>query len=156
MFKPGDVVTDLDPESMYFGKQGEVLSVQNCFWEPPEVLVRFARELYMGYLEKDECIFGVSSIYRPDELRLDEDWEPEAYAQRIFGGNWHHVRTLKASLDKSEPCMVEGCPCNQKEVSWVNIWGTVINVYVCEDHARYFKKYSCMDAFPHRKSKQSA
>ncbi len=151
MLKPGDIVTDLDPQSMYKGKQGVVRSVQFCFWDPPEVLVRFDRELYPFYLGDDECPNGVCDIYPPHELRLDEDWEPQVYARRIFKNNWHSLSTLKKPLNHNTLCMVEGCPHYQTKIAWVNIWGSVSNVYVCKEHAREYKKYSCMDIFPHRR-----
>ncbi len=152
MLKAGDVVTDVWRESATRGKQGLVADVQLRFWDEPEILVAFDVEDFPYHLDHfeqmNEKIFFICSA---DHLRRDEDWAPEVYARRKFGSLFHSVRTLKAKLDPDKLCMVEGCPHNQTQVSWINIWGSVLNVYVCTEHAQHYETWSCMDSFPMRK-----
>jgi hypothetical protein len=143
-------VTDIDPSSIFEGKQGEVVGVQFRFWQPAEIRVKFDRNLdpyQVGYgmVEKDPVF-----LYSRKELRKDSDWTPETYARRKFGKYWHSISVRKSPLDPTQLCCVEDCPHTQKHVVWVNIWGTVINVYLCDEHAKYYRYWSCMDSFPHR------
>lgn len=152
MLKPGDIVTDRSRDHITFGKQGEVIGVQLRFWEEPEILVKFDRACFpfdLGqYNHMDETINFVVDI---DVLALNEDWEPDVYAKRVFGDRWHSVRTYAKKFDATKPCMVENCPHNQTDAVWINIWGTVFNVYICKEHATHYRKWSCMDSFPFRK-----
>ena len=152
MFKPGDVVTDLNPRSYSHKKQGQVVNVQLCLWGPPEVLVCFFPEITdspgFDYPDDEREYY----LYAPEQLRLDPDWKAEVYAKRHFGTRWHSVNTLKAALDQKQPCMVEDCPESQQERVWINIWGTVYDVFVCRNHAKHYRYYSCMDSFPFRKT----
>lgn len=150
MLKPGDIVTDLARDSVFKGKQGLVINVQLYFWEPPEITVCFDRDFYPYFLETGDETKTVTCICEEEDLRLDADWEPEAYAERFFKGCYHSVSTHKRKLDLNTLCMVDGCPHTQTTERWINIWGSVFNVYLCPDHAGHYKKYSCMDSFPFR------
>ena len=150
MLKPGDVVTDLDRNSMFWEKQGQVEHVQLCFWTPPEVTVRFDRELYPYSLGFDEHVDGVRFVYRERDLRHDIDWEPKVYAERYFKGDWNTVFTTPVPLDPAKPCMAEGCPHTQVKTLWINECGNVANVHVCAEHAKLYTKYPRMDSFPWR------
>lgn len=154
--KTDDVVTDIDPESSFHEIQGQVVRIQYCFWDPPEVLVRFDRELFPEQFDilRPDHEDTVYEIYELGELRKDKDWEPEVHARRLFGNRYHTINTLRASLDPGKPCMVDECPHNQDKVIWVNICGSVCNVYVCDEHARHFQTWSCMDAFPWRQVRE--
>ena len=154
MIKPGNVVTDIDPESRFEGKQGEVEDVQCCLWDPPEILVRFDRFLESSFLsrrEEDEKF--VRFIYEEHELHVDTDWAPEMYARRKFGSKFHSICTCSHPLDTTALCMVDECPYNQEKIVWINIWGTVLNVYVCTRHAKFYEVYSCGDSFPWRRDR---
>lgn len=151
-FKTGGIVTDIDPTSYMRGQQGEVVHVQLRFWEPPYIVVRFENSQDLFCFIITENPQGMFFGYVPSELRLDTEWKPEYYAHKLFGKKWHSVATLKVPLDPKKPCMVEECECKQEVVNWVNVWGSVFNVYLCAKHSAYYKMYSCMDSFPHRKT----
>jgi hypothetical protein len=153
MIRPGNIVTDMDPESRFQGKQGEVEEVQYCFWSSPEILVRFERflETFRPWQESGEDEKFVRFLYDELELRIDADWTPEMYAKRRFGDRFHSLRVYNQSLNISEFCMVDNCSHNQVKVVWINIWGTVMNVYVCDEHSKHYQVYSCGDSFPWRK-----
>ncbi len=149
MLKPGDIVTDRNRQSRFYKEQGQVQSVQLRFWEPPEVLVLFpvwARQRALWFDDGDDECF----LCQPEELRLDQDWQPEVYANRYFGGRWHSVSTPLKPLDPSALCRVEGCPQGQRFRVWINIWGSVYEVFLCAVHARHYRHFSCMDSFPFR------
>lgn len=150
MLKPGDVVTDLEKNSIFCGKQGLVLGIQLRFWRGPTVIVRFDRELYPYYLSEDECPNGIYKLYYPTSLRKDEDWEPEVYARRLFGERFHLTSVLKERLNSDNLCLVEGCSWKQQKTIWFNVWGTVYNAHVCMKHASKFHG-RCGDTFPWRK-----
>lgn len=153
MLKPGNVVTDLDPNSVFEGEQGEVLSVQMCIWDPPEVLVRFDEDLRRKLFiwDRESYKEGILETYTERELRHDPDWTPERYANRHFPRQWHHVQMLTRPLNQTDLCMVDGCTHHQAQIAWINIWGTVLNAFVCTEHARYYRRWSYMDSFPWRK-----
>ena len=151
LFKPGDIVTDNDEESVYKGKQGEVISCQLCFWSPPDVLVRFDQVIDPFSLEYDMCPNDLLVIYRPDQLVTNKDWKPELYARRLFGRHWRCVYAIKSQLDPTALCMVENCSAHQTKTAWFNIWGSVCNAHVCDTHAESYNGY-CMDSFPWRKA----
>lgn len=155
MFKQGDIVTVMEPESTRHEEQGRVAEVQLCFWEPPEVLVCFDRERPLSYLTLEPPAID-SRVYRPNQLRRDDDWRPEVYADRLFRDRWHHISCHPEALDPAKPCMHADCPELQAEVVWINIWGSVFNVYVCPGHAKHHRRYPCMDSFPFRQNTQEA
>lgn len=147
MLRPGNIVTDLEAASCYYEKQGLVVNVQLRLWEAPEVTVRFDRELFPYHLSDDECLNGIFTVYHPDLLRADNDWEPEVYARRLFKNDWHSLTTLVLSLNSEDPCMVEGCAHRQERTAWFNIWGTVCNAHLCEHHATHYHG-RCGESFP--------
>jgi len=159
VLKPGDIVTDVAENSCLYNMQGEVIMVQLNFWDPPTVLVQFHSrtlpEYYIFTRNRDRAHeptppnFYIEE-YAPDELRLDTDWNPSVIARRIFGTMHHSVYTIKIPFDSTKLCMVKDCVHTQKYVVWVNIHGSVMNVYVCEAHFTYYTKRSCMDSFPLR------
>lgn len=152
--EPGHIVTDHNQESCYYQEQGEVIRVQICFWGPPEVLVRFDRDPQEYYLS-DQKWEKTYAVCRPRDLRRNDDWAPQVHARRRFGTRFHVVQTRIGPLNRDEPCLVAECPNHQEERVWINIWGTVMDVYVCAEHARHYRRWSCMDSFPWR-PRQSA
>ena len=150
MLKPGNIVTDREHDSMLRGKQGVVVRVQLRLWGDPEITVRFDRKLYPYHLRDDECPDGIFEVYRPRSLRIDSDWEPEVYADRLFRNRWHSIRVMEAPLNADSLCLVEGCCNRQQQTIWFNIWGSVCNAHVCAEHAKEYQGM-CGDSFPWRK-----
>ncbi len=153
---PGDIVRDIDRGSIFHNKQGLVVEVQLRFWRPPQILVRFdRRDSLMFYSAHDERERNSNWEYYmcpARELRREPDWDPEYYANKHFGTMWRTVAVLKARLSPRKRCMVDECSHEQAEIVWINIWGSVCNVYLCTAHAAHYKRWSCMDMFPYRPS----
>jgi hypothetical protein len=154
--KPNDIVTCMDRDSFFYERQGVVRRVQlRLLGEDPEVAVFFDKESCVDSLRREEWENGAEEIFSPGLLRRDDDWEPRTYADRLFSRCWHTVRVVRKPPDPELPCQVEGCCSKQERVIWVNIWGTVLNTHVCDDHAEQF--HGCrLDSFPWRKEASAA
>ncbi len=160
MFKPGDIVTDVNPENVFYEKQGQVVCVQLRFWEEPEVWVMFGRTLYPYSLPPkggDDRAKFLYFQFEEKDLKLEDGKMARAYhamrkAQTIFGEKWHSLELHRNSLDQTKKCMENACGSKQTEEVLVNVWGTVRNVFLCEHHAVTYRKYPCMDAFLFDKS----
>ncbi len=155
LLRPGDIVTDIDRESMFQDEQGEVVKVQLRLWgRPPEVLVRFDGELDLWDFNdtKPEWVYD---IYPPKDLRLDPSWkDPDRFIvkelKRIYGRHAHSYSLKPQPLNPDKLCDVEGCEHKQTKAGWFNCYGSVSQIYVCSTHATHYRKWSCGDIFPWR------
>lgn len=152
---PEDIVTDLDNESVFFGKQGRIIKIQLRFWGEPEVIVWFDRKdcpdnFFLG--DEDNHEEGVYVEHQLHFLEKNEDWEPDIYARRFFGTHWHTTCKNIHPLTPEKLCQVSKCSSYQSKTIWFNIWGSVCNAHVCTEHARAYHRM-CGDSFPWREPK---
>jgi hypothetical protein len=144
----GDVVTVL-LDCGYKGKQGEVVAVVHDRDEDGPVVVRFDKHDHFRYFGPDDKVPDIR--FQESDLRRDQHWSIEVLARRLFNQMWHSLQYFKDPLDPTKACMHEGCDQMRSRRIAVNIWGTVCEADVCDQHSeRYHGKM--VELFPWRKA----
>ena len=142
----GDIVTVRCPKSTFDGAQGEVVKVLPES-EEEDVMVKLgpAKSYLVGHCLTEEE--GWIAFYEKD-LRKDEDWDWENRVILTFGkNNWHTVFTKKEKFVPDQPCDHRDCDQLTTRRILVNVWGSVIEHDVCEQHAKHYNG-KCVDEFP--------
>ena len=83
-------------------------------------------------------------------LDVVNDFPVEIKAERLFGNTYMRLFVLDKPLDKSSECKHKDCTQKVGKRAMVNIWGSVYEVDVCDDH---FVEYNghLIDDFPWKK-----
>lgn len=80
----------------------------------------------------------------------ESDSLPAMRANRKFGPNkWHTVNYYSEPFQPGTPCQHDGCDVLAAARIMVNIWGSVCEVDVCEEHRSFDGKL--LDEFPWKK-----
>jgi len=144
-FQISDIVTVVKEDSFLRNEQGEVIGTEDKDTET-EIIVFFGEEVsIIDYVTTDgKKIF----YFGPDELRKEIDWNPEVKANRTFGHSmWHTVRYDKSPLGPDDECDIKGCPDRPSKRGMINIWGTVYELNLCDEHHEHYNG-KCMDDIP--------
>ncbi|MFQ5661840.1 MAG: hypothetical protein ACE5F2_01130 [Candidatus Paceibacteria bacterium] len=148
--KIGNIVTIVSEDSVFDGKQAEVVEIEDDGNEDGNIGVKLSSrdEYLLGYCsDESEKIIR----FKEDELRVDKDWGIEIKACNLFGKNmWHHLYVMKEEFVSGKDCIHENCKEKTTRRILVNIWGSVYEFDTCDAHAeRYHGK--CVDDFPVKK-----
>jgi hypothetical protein len=153
MLKKGTIVTILAPKSDFNGKQGEIVS-----WDEKNKLYiiklnpRFEYLVGAGLSGDDKYV-----RFEETELRTEDDWEPLNKVHTLFGRDmWHTVEYSESKFVPGEECCHQGCHKKASRRIMVNVWGTVLEEDVCDEHAKMYHG-KCIDGpFPNKPPKQQA
>jgi hypothetical protein len=94
--------------------------------------------------EQGDCIhydIGGCSCF---EFVTEANATPEMRANRLFPRHWNQIYTRKAPFVAGQRC--DACQSPTTSRILVNIWGTVVEYDVCEEHASYHGQM--VDDFP--------
>ncbi len=139
----GDPVTVINAKSAHKGEQGIVTMLGSAAKKLVGVDFGPSNGWQLGL---HECIY-----MKEKELRKDNDLAPENRVKRVFrSDSWHRLYTLKTPFSLENDCMHEGCEKKAVLRALVNLWGSIHDFDVCEDHADWHGKYA--DVFPVKRS----
>lgn len=153
MLEKDDFVTVIDEDNYYFKDQGTIINIHKD--DHPEGPIEVAIERLRLRYKKIKTLSGpfhnlFNNEYKfrffPEQLEISEISD-ETMSKRLFGDMFHSLISLKDPLDESKKCMAEGCEKKQKIKSFINFWGTVYPVYLCDScHERWNGK--CTESLP--------
>ena len=145
--KVGSIVTIVNSNTIFNGKQGQVVKIRkkatgpNCGIVFPECETR---HLY-GYGEYKKDIVESFDL---SNLRIDDDWRFDVKANNLFGKRfWHHYIRCDKPIDQTIPCPIKNCKNNQSHRALINVWGVVHEFDCCEHHFQEFNG-NCRDSLP--------
>lgn len=144
-----NIVTVTMEGSYLMGQQGEVVEiVEDGDEDGPVGVLFYPVQLFHHTSRREERIVR----FQRDELRIDPHWSAKSRAWQLFPNSYHSTVSLKFPFSTRNSCMYEGCehPVARRVV--VNIWGTVIERDVCQQHSYWEGK--CAESFPAKKNWQ--
>ena len=150
MIKKDDVVTILNEELLFHECQGQVVEIVDDGDPDGNIGVKIGPkdEYLLGYCWNED---QKTVRFTEDELRVDQDWCIENKIIALYGRDrWHHAYSLGEPLNTEKECMHEDCPDKCKQRIMVNIWGSVYEIDVCDNHAKKWHGM-CADSFPFKK-----
>jgi hypothetical protein len=149
------IVTVVGEETSFTNYQGLVLDVRSGH-EPEDgsIAVFFNKEVepekFSNWIDvrewrgKDPTPKDYKNCPRvvcflPNELRVEQRWSSKTLMGRTFGSGlharWHSFSHPKRPLVPNvHLCHLQDCPSglHATQSAFINVWGTVIEVYVCE------------------------
>ncbi len=130
----GNIVTIVSRFSQYNGKQGEVVEINHDDKNEDGAFgVRFHRSQMLNHVSSPEdCIVR----HRRNELQIDQDWNVESRALRVYGRMYHTTYSLCFDFSPKNPCMREGCTAHAVKRCVFNCWGSVFERDWCTEHAK--------------------
>jgi hypothetical protein len=127
----GQLVKVVSKETLYFEKFGEVVEISNGSKEDGSIGIRFdIDDLFYAVSSEENCVVR----FKPQELSVVTDTPVQYLAKKLFRNLYHSTRELSFSFSPKNFCMYEGCQNKATKRAVTNIWGTVIEVDVCDEH----------------------
>jgi len=150
MIAAGDVV-EITNESAFNGMQGEVVTVDSKKEPgyPIEVKMHEKYRYMFGLpLGRDHDYMHLS--FTEKELEKRNDWDIELRCYRLFKNMYHRIYIFNSPFNPHNICCIQGCQENNSQRILVNIWGSVGELDVCEQHASQYHG-KCVESVPVKK-----
>ena len=146
----GSIVTVITDDTRVCGDQGIVVDINSDYCpEDGPIAVFFDKEVYYHKfwdMTEAKKWKGVPTLenyrscprifcFRREDLKVEERFSPYVLAARLFGRNrFHSSNSWNFPLiPGTHACQMKGCESGvATELTLVNIWGTVCEVYTCK------------------------
>ncbi len=157
MLEKGDIVKDTSSDSVFYGKQGEVVRV----YSNGTTMVRFPVFMIPSHMYVwDNERKPITVWYKGkevDDLVVEEHWDEEALtiwrAEQIWPRFHHSVYVNKEPFREGSECMVADCMNVAIKRGLINFVGGVYPVDMCQDHCDCWDE-KAVETFPDLKPSQ--
>ncbi len=141
--KPGDDVLIIVPDDDYFhGADGVVKSIGD-----EKVTVEFGKEYYSIFSHMGRYNETTEEFESNELQKFDIVYHLEIKATRIYGrDHFHHLYQIPYRFSPKNDCMHHDCTKKSTKRIIFNVWGSVCEYDVCDEHAKSNDGY-CGDEF---------
>lgn len=132
--KPTDNVLIVVPDTHDFHKAyGKVKKVI-----ADQVLVSFGLEFSDLFRYGDTEDKRIEKFDKKEVVKFNPDDHPEIKANLVYGENrYHHLYITTYKFSPENDCICKGCDKKAHKRILFNVWGTVREYDVCEEHAKF-------------------